>query len=273
MAQTTTIGLPSRPSPHTTLWVEWRFRSNHPLGPNFYTCDGRFMVRDRGIAELVDMYGDAAISFSGNDFVTGLDIDEFHTYRYESLDGINYRIAVDGQVFIVRAEDTPNGYHYVQLGGHGGCLSDQIPDMLNEWDLVRYGTISYGEQIIATDPPEGYLDPDLYPELDRFTVTFDAPNFVFTDDISVQVTGGVAPEVTWVWRRDDHGPETVEIILDGPIPMDEATTITFNDERNGDTVYYTYIPQPQIPTVSTWGLTAMTLLILVGGTLVFRRIS
>ena len=57
--------------PPPTLWVEWRFRSNHPLGPNFYSCDGAFVVHYGGITQLVNMYGDAAISHSGNDFVTG----------------------------------------------------------------------------------------------------------------------------------------------------------------------------------------------------------
>lgn len=42
--------------------------------------------------EDVLMYGDAAISYSGDDAVTGMDIDEFHTYRFESLDGVNYHL-------------------------------------------------------------------------------------------------------------------------------------------------------------------------------------
>jgi len=90
-------------------------------------------------------------------------------------------------------EDSPTGYHYLQFGGMGGCSSDQIPDNLNEWDFVRFGTISSGEYIIASDPPGGYLDPQQHTGLDRFTVTFDSANSVYIDDITVQVTGGVAP--------------------------------------------------------------------------------
>jgi hypothetical protein len=41
------------------------------------------------------------------------------------------------------------------MGGLGGC--DFFPNTVNEWDFVRYGTISYGEQIIASDPPGGEM--------------------------------------------------------------------------------------------------------------------
>ncbi|MGB2986498.1 MAG: hypothetical protein WBE26_11515, partial [Phycisphaerae bacterium] len=155
---------PEQPPP--SLWVEWRFRSNHPKGPYFYTCDGRFSVHYGGMHEVVFMYGDAAISFSGDDAVVGLDLDDFHTYRFESLDGVNYWISVDGLVFIVGAEDNPNGYHYLQFSGDGGCLGDWIPNMVNEWDFVRFGTISYGERIVASDPPGGFLDARKHTGLD-----------------------------------------------------------------------------------------------------------
>ena len=238
-------------------------------------CDGRFKVRYEDALDVVYLHGDSAVSHSGDYVVTGLDIDEFHTYRFESLDGVYYEFSVDGLVFMVGYGDSGNGYHYLQFGGFGGCSVEELPTT-HEWDYIRYGTIDTSPSsmnIETTDPPEGYLDPGLYPELDRFTVTFGAPNFVFTDEISIQVTGGVAPEVSRVWRRDDHGPETVEIILDRPIPMDEATTFTFNDGRSGDTVYYTYLPQAGIPAVSTWGMVVMTLLLLSAGTLLFRPVK
>ena len=77
--------------------------------------------------ETVYMFGDAIFPASGNHFVTGLDIDEFHTYRFESLDGINYRIAVDGLVFIVDADDNGNDLHRLQFSGSGGCSIDLLP--------------------------------------------------------------------------------------------------------------------------------------------------
>jgi hypothetical protein len=231
----------SRRRPPPTLWVEWRFRSNHPFGHIFYGCDGRFVVDYGGMHEVVYMYGDAAISYSGGDVVTGLDIDDFHTYRFESLNGVNYWISVDGLVFIVDAEDQPNGYHYLQFGGNGGCIGDQIPNMVNEWDFVRFGTISYGEQIVSTDPPSGFLDPEQYHDLDHFTVTFDSPNYVYVDLITVEVSGGIAPEIIKTWRRENDEPDTLEIVLDQPIPAGEHTRFIFDDGVAVSIVDYSYI--------------------------------
>ncbi len=227
--------------PPETLWVEWRFRSNHPLGLNFFTCDGAFSIKYGGMLEVVWMYGDAAISFSGGGFVLGLELDAFHTYRFESLDGVNYWISVDGHVFIVDADDNPNGLHRLQFSGDGGCASDWIPDMVNEWDMVRYGTIAYGEQIIATDPPGGFLDPNVYPAMDRFAVTFDSPNYVYIDEITVEVSGGDTPVVTQSWRRDGDGPETLEIVLDAPIPLGQHTRFILDDGVAVNIVDYSYI--------------------------------
>ena len=226
-------------APPPTLWVEWRFRSNHPLGPYFlYGCDGRFSVKYGGMHDVVYMDGDAVVSGSGDFVVMGLDMEEFHTYRYESLDGLNYRFAVDGLVFVALAQDRPPGYHYLQFSGLGGCAGNWVPNQTNEWDFVRFGEISFGEQIVATDPPQGNLDPDVYTDLDRFTVTFDAPNFVYIDDITVEVTGGVAPVVTQVWRRDNVGLDTVQIVLDRAIPDDEITTFIFDDGATVNIVEY-----------------------------------
>lgn len=61
---------PSAPPP--SLWVEWRFRSNHPLGPNFFTCDANFKISYAQVHQIVSMYGDAAICFSGGCGVPGL---------------------------------------------------------------------------------------------------------------------------------------------------------------------------------------------------------
>jgi hypothetical protein len=225
-----------------TLWVEWRFRSNHPLGPHFYGCDAWFALAYRSVHDLVNMYGDAAISFSGDDLVTGLDIYEFHTYRFECLDGRNFWVSADGLLFFLGEDDDEPGASYLQLGGHGGCIGDQIPNMVNEWDFVRFGTISYGEQIIASDPPSGLLSARQHAGLDRFAVTFDEPNYVYLDEISVEVTGGDVPLVTQTRRRENDEPDTVEIVLDRPLAFGETTRFTFDDGVAVNVIEYTFAP-------------------------------
>ncbi|MEK7710336.1 MAG: dockerin type I repeat-containing protein, partial [Planctomycetota bacterium] len=120
--------------------------------------------------------------------VLDLAIDEFHTYRFESLDGINYFMSVDGTIFLVDQENQPNGYSAISFAGRAGCLDDQIPNAVNEWDFVRFGTIGYGERIVASDPPGGFVDARVHPSLDRFTITYDSPNYVYINDVTVTVT-------------------------------------------------------------------------------------
>ena len=237
------IARPEDPPPPPTLWVEWRFRSNNPIPRTDDACDADFVVKYGGMFEVVWMFGDSAVSFSGDDFVLGLDIDEFHTFRYESLDGINYTIAVDGRIFIVDAENNPNGFHALQLAGRGGCTLDIVP-RVNEWDFVRYGTIATGETIIASDPPAGFLAPQVYPGLDRFTVTFDAANYVYIEDVSVSVSGGIRPNVIQTRRRENTEPDTVEIVLDGPLPIGQTSRFTFSDGTAVSVVEYIYSPPP-----------------------------
>jgi len=45
---------PAEPPP--TLCVEWRFRSNHPLSPDFCSCDGKFAVSYRWVSGAINMY-------------------------------------------------------------------------------------------------------------------------------------------------------------------------------------------------------------------------
>ena len=225
--------------PPATLWVEWRFRSNHPLGQFFFSCDAKLAVEYEGMFESVNMYGDAAISRDGGSFLLGLDIDDFHTYRFESLDGMNYWIAVDGQVFIDGFDDNFTGNNFLQLRGIGGCISDQIPNMVNEWDFVRYGTISHGEQIISSDPPDGFVDARAHAPLDRFIITYDSPNYAYIDDITVEVSGGDAPIVLQTSRCESDEPDTLEIVLDRPIAMGETTRFIFNDGTAVNVIEYT----------------------------------
>jgi len=109
-------------TPPPTLWAEWRFRSNHPLGLYSYTCDASFTVDYRDVFEWIEIYGDAVISSGANHFVTGLDIGEFHTYRFESLDGTNYSFSVDGFVFHGGADEQGNERHKLAFSSRGGCL-------------------------------------------------------------------------------------------------------------------------------------------------------
>ena len=234
------IATPETPPPPNTLWVEWRIRSNHAIPLAFYTCDASFMVQYGAIHEVVLMYGDAAVSFSGADFVLGLELNSFHTYRFESLDGQNYRVSVNGQVFIDSVSDHSFELHAISMRGNGGCVSDWFPNMVNEWDFVRYGTISSGEKIIASDPAAGFLDPEQHAGLDRFTVTFDSANYVYVDDITVEVTNGSPPIVIQTGRRENTEPDTVEIVLDRPLAMGETTRFTFDDGATVNVIEFTF---------------------------------
>jgi len=228
--------------PPSSLWVEWRFRSNHPLGPYFIGCDASFTVDYREAFEWIYMYGDAAIHPFLLGYVLDLDIDDFHTYRFESLDGVNYRFSVDGLVFHHGTDHEGNSVHALSFASDGGCNRDWIPNKVNEWDFVRYGEICFGERIVAADPPAGFLDASRHAALDRFTVTFDATNYVYLDEITVQTTAGDAPEVIATRRRENDEPDTIEIVLDHPIPMPGTTTFTFNDGTIVNTVAYTFAP-------------------------------
>jgi hypothetical protein len=194
------------------------------------------------VFDYVFMHGDAAIPASGSGAVLGLDLDAFHTYRFESINGARYWISVDGVVFTGGFQAQGNGYHYLQMIGRGACLSEHFPDMVNEWDFVRYGTISYGEQIASTCPSYGFLDARHHAGLDRFTVTFEDPNYVYIDEITVETTGDIAPVVTQTRRLDNGSPETVEVVLDSPLPMGETTRFTFNDRVAVNVVEYVFAP-------------------------------
>jgi len=226
--------------PPPSLWVEWQFRSNHPIPPHSYTCDAVFVVHFGEMFDVIFMYGDAVISFSGSEYVGGLPNGEFRTYRFESPDGMAYWFSVDGQVFRASSGTGGNGLHYLQMAGRGGCLDDQIPDMVNEWDFVRFGTVASEERMVASEPPAGYVDARRYAPLDRFTVTFDAPNYVYLDEIAVEALTGDTPEVISTRRLRDGAPETVEFVLDRPIPMGTTTRFTFDDGDSVKSLEYTF---------------------------------
>ncbi len=189
------------------------------------------------------LHGDAAFSFDGGSSITGLPLDTFFTARFESRDGSRYTFAVDGRVFFDHVDPPPSlPLSGVQFGGFGGCSRPPGEIMRNEWDFIRYGTLSDGELIVATDPPEGVVDANVHPALDRFTVSFDEPAFVYVDQISVAVSAGMdVPQVLWVRRPDHSEPDTVEVVLDRPLPLNATTTFTFDDGVAESVVEYTYL--------------------------------
>ncbi len=231
---------PEQPPP--SLWVEWQFRSNHPKNPYSYTCDAIFILRHGSIGQVLYLYGDAVIPHEGGGAVRDLDIDEFHTYRFESVDGMSYWISVDGTVFLIEEGYDPSERHLISFGGKGGCLGDKIPNNVNEWDHIRFGTISYGERIVSSNPPQGFVDAGRYAPLDRFTVTFDSANYVYIDEVAVMVASGVAPAVIQTRRLDNGDPETVEIVLDRPIPYDATTRFFFNDGVTVNRLHFMFAP-------------------------------
>ncbi|MBN4058928.1 hypothetical protein JYU10_00495 [bacterium AH-315-J04] len=227
------------PDDPSTLWVEWRFRSNHLFSG--LSCDGIIVLRFDRIFTVFELLGDAIISQSGNDSMLGLNPEEFHVVRFESLDGINYIVSVDGLTFVQVLDDEPPSGGFLQFGGNGGCQIIQLPTK-NEWDFVRFGTISFGEQIIATDPPSGLLDARTHAGIDRFIVTFDQPNYAYIDDITVEVTSGNLPQVIQTRRVENLDTDAVEIVLDQPIPLGATTRFTFDDGVATNIVDYTFAP-------------------------------
>ncbi len=260
--------------PPLTLWVEWGFRSNQRTPTTAYTCDAFLTLWFRDVFQTVYFLGDAIVNGSGDFFVLGLDIDEFHTYRFESPDGLNYWFSVDGLIFMDRQDNHGFGSNYLQFGAKAGCNLASLPKV-NEWDFIRYGTISYGEVIVGSDPPQGFVDARTHAPLDRFTVTYDSPNYVYINEISVDVAATeprshgaternpnpererrakdpslalgvrtVAPlPVVIATRRLDNGPpDVVEIVLDRPIPYNATTRFTFNDGVAVNVVEFTFAP-------------------------------
>lgn len=233
----------SPPQPHPpSLWVEWHFKSNHPLGSIYYSCDAAFLVDYANVHQKVYMYGDATISGSGDIVVRGLDIDEFHTYRLESSDGVHFRISVDGLEFMDGGDLGDNGYSSIRLEGGGGCFGEDIPDVVNMWDFVRYGTMAYNEKIVESYPPAGFVDARRYAPFSRFRVRYDSPNYVYIDEIAVQTTWGPVPVVTKTRRLGNWPSDVVEIVLDRPIPYNATTRFTFDDGAAVNVVEFTFAP-------------------------------
>jgi hypothetical protein len=304
-------GDPLPPPPDPPFWVEWRFASNNAIH-GFVGGDGLIVIGYNTARLRLEMYGDAIVSGDGGTFVTRLPLNHFRTFRFESPDANQWCIWFDGTLFQCGVNGrSPGLVTLIQMYGHGESPTQTI----NRWDYVRYGRLTTGETIIAADPPAGYLDPVKYSTLDRFTVTFDQPNYVYVNDVVVDVEGnqatrqqgngphpdplprgeGVAggphpdplprgegdvatmsttPVVIATRRRDNGPPETVEIVLDRPLPVGVTVRFTFNTgAATAQTVEYTVAidPHPVIPAVSTWGVLVLALSLLIAAKLYGQR--
>jgi len=257
-----------QPAPKS-MWVEWRFRSNQPVPATVISCDGRLNILYRDIAETVHLFQNAALDNNGINSVLGL-YPDFHTYRFESPDGVNYTLAVDGVVFKVDADDAGLLVTVVSFGGEGGCPGFRPQPVRNEWDFVRVGTLGSGEQLVSADPPAGNLTPAEANQLSSIVLTFDQPAYLYVNDITVTTTDGTPPAVRATRRLDNGAPEVLEVVLHGPLPPGETTTFTFDTGTGAQSVSY-YRIQPGVPATSTWGLAAMLLGALILGTIIVRR--
>ena len=227
--------------PLPSLWVEWRFYSSWPshLDPGF---DGEFQVNysTNSISDLIYMTHDFVVHRTLAFLRRFENPGEFHTYRFESKNAIEYTFSVDGDVFFRDARGNGSGVQAsIRFNGEGGDGTNR--PVFNRWDHVWYGTLSDGEAIVSSDPPQGVVDANLYPNFDRFTVTFDAANYMMIDEISVSVTGGPIPAVTKTRRPDNGPPEVVEVVLDRPLPLGFTTSFIFDTGGQPQVVEYTYL--------------------------------
>ncbi len=232
------IANPGVAPPKPPFWVEWRYASNNAVH-GYLGGDGTFVISYNTVFLGLDMYGDAIVSDDGGTFVAGLPLNQFRTFRFETPDGNQWCVWYDGKQFMCSANNQdPGAATYVQMYGHGESPTQTI----NSWDYVRYGRLTTGETIVAADPSGGLLDAAMHYNLDRFTITFDQPNYVYVNDVTVEVLGNMetrqqgndnaaasAPAVIATRRQDNGPPETVEIVLDRPLTVaDGKVRFTFN---------------------------------------------
>lgn len=278
------FGTPASPPPSPPFWVEWRFASNNAIHGSFIN-DGIFVVGYNTARLYLYLYGDAIIWEEGGTYVEDLPLNEFRTYRFESPDGNQWCSWVDGKPFLCGSNGQSGIASLVRMAGSGGSPYATV----NRWDYVRYGRMTTGETIVSADPPAGYLDPEKYTNFDRFTVTFDQPNYVYIDDIVVDVEGnqatrqgneviaaGIVRVVTATRRKDNGPPDTVEIVLDQPLASGATYRFAFDTgAATPQTVEYimTADPHPVIPTTTTWGLVILSLLLAIAAKLNFPALT
>jgi len=248
---------PTGGTPPETLWVEWRFRSSYSyLDSNgFVLDDARVRTQYDQVVVSVStwMWGDAAFDASVCCSVTGMPMGEFHTYRFEIADGLNSRRWADGVLLMATSACCAgSGGTFIQFGGSGGGLGGGpdglgYPGLTDEWDYIRYGLITFGEVVIESDPPNGYIDPrqdrpvgmpQMLQGLDRFMVTFNEPNGLHIGNITVESTApaSLRPNVQWVTRPEGDDGDTWEIRLDKRIPPGHRTRFIISDEADAAAV-------------------------------------
>ena len=221
-----------------SYWVEWGFRSNHSMLQTNAGGDSGFFVHVLDVAVDINLHGNAVNTVYGS--IVGIGVEGFHTDRIEIHNGQDFVISADGNVFAAGRDSHDHDEDYVQTWARGGC-SGEDTGIQNAWDFVRYGTITYGERVISADPPSGFLDPTTHAGLDRFTVTFDSPNYVYIDELSIEATGAETPIVVQTRRLDNGPPETVEAVLDRPLPAGEPTRFILDDGVIHNVIDYSYI--------------------------------
>jgi hypothetical protein len=134
------------------------------------------------------MFGDAIIRDDCGAYVLGLELNAFRTYRFEATSTNDFCYWYDGKLFYCGQNGSSGTEHTsIQMRGHGGDDPDFSDPIINRWDYVRYGRPTTGEAIVSSNPPSGTVIAQAYPNLDRFTVTFDQPNYVYVADITAEI--------------------------------------------------------------------------------------
>jgi len=231
---------PGLPWP-SNVWAEVGHRTDHAFPGGDPGCNVFLSIGYAHSATWVGLFSNRAINDSGNFFLASLPMDEFHAVRFESPDEYHFAYSANGKNFWNSYGEKQTGTFFFQLIGLGGCGLAYLP-ATNEWDYFRYGTLSYGEDVIASEPTMGHINARAVGPLTRFTVAFDEPNFIFVNQISVEASAGSTPAVQWTRRCDTCGPETVEVVLTQPIPIAATTTFTFDDGVAQNIVDYKLFP-------------------------------
>lgn len=255
-------------SPPSSLWVEWRSRSNQPQSSSSIACDADVFVVYNAIVDAVLMFQNVAFDNSGDQSVPLTP--GFHTYRFESPDGINYTLAIDGIVFKANARPGKPFNSVVAFGGSGSCSGFRPQPVRNEWDFVRHGTLGNGEQLVNAVPPSGSLTPAQANQLSSVVLTFDQPAHLYVDEIAVTTTGGTPPTVLATRRLDNGTPEVLEVVITGLLPPGETTTFTFDTGAGPQSVSY-FREAPEVPATSHWGLLVTVVVALVAGSLAMSQ--
>ena len=177
-------------------------------------------------------------------------------------------------------------------------------DFANETDAYRRPLADFAgapaffiEWRVETDAPNSILDsggtPVVFsaggPGAFYHTTITDARVQLFRDTSFPLVFVDIDPGVAHTYRLELYGDQTYAWYIDGELvdfgvpqatyPRDDSVLIwgvtrqDFDSTTRWDYVRFGTIGPGSIPTVSQWGLTAMTLILLTAGTIVLRHLS